>query len=54
MNCNVSGDMQRNETSVRIEDQEIPQKDSFQYSGSIICKNGKIEEDVEHRVGWLK
>lgn len=35
MNCNFGGDVQRSETLMRLEVQEIPQ-DSFQYLGSII------------------
>ena len=56
MDCNFSGDIKGAETVVRIEDHEIPQSDSFYYLGSIICKDGEINEDVEHRIKarWLK
>ena len=56
MVCNFSGHIKRAETTVRIEDHEIPQKDSFYYLGSINSKDGEIEEDVEHRIkaGQLK
>ena len=55
MECNFSGHIQRAKT-VRIEAQEILQKESFQYLGSMISKNAEIEEDVEHRIKtrWLK
>ena len=41
---------------MRIQDHEIPQSDSFCYLGSIISKDGEIDEDVKHRIkaGWLK
>ena len=41
---------------MRIEDNEIPQSDSFRCLGSIISKDEEVDEDVEHRikVGWLK
>jgi hypothetical protein len=56
MDCNFIGHIERAETIVRIEDHEIPQNDSFHYLGSIISKDGEIDEDVEHKikVGWLK
>ena len=56
MDCNFSGHIQGAETTMRIKDQEIPQRDSLCYLGSIISKDGEIDEDVEHRikVRWLK
>ena len=50
MDCNFSGYVQRAKTIVRIEAQEILQSDSSQYFGSIISKDGEIEEDVEHSI----
>jgi hypothetical protein len=34
----------------------VPKKDTFRYFGSMLQKNGAINEDVSHRikVGWLK
>jgi hypothetical protein len=34
----------------------VPKKDIFRYLGSMLQKNGDIDEDVSHRikVGWLK
>ena len=56
MDCNFSGNVQRAETTLRIKAQEIRQRYSYVYLGSIISKDGEIEEDVEHRkrARWLK
>ena len=56
MDCNFSGDVQRNVTLVKIEDEEISKKDFFQFFSNRISKDGEIEEDVEYwiRAGWLK
>jgi hypothetical protein len=34
----------------------VPKKDTFRYLGSMLQKNGDIDEDVSHRIkaGWLK
>ena len=55
MVCNFSGYIERVETTIRIEDHEIPQSDSFHHLGSITSKDGEIDEDVEHRIkaGWV-
>ena len=50
MVCYFSGHIERAETTVRIEDHEIPQSDSFHYLGSIISRDGEIDDDVEHRI----
>jgi hypothetical protein len=41
---------------VRFDGQVVPKKDTFRYLGSLLQKNGDIDEDVSHRikVGWLK
>jgi hypothetical protein len=41
---------------VRLDDQVIPKKDTFRYLGSILQKDGDINEDVSYKikVGWLK
>ena len=41
---------------MRNEALEIPQRDSFHYLDPIISKDGKVDEDVKHKVkaGWLK
>ena len=56
MNCNVSGHIKRAKTTMRIEAQKMPQRDSFLYLGSIISKYGEIHEEFEHRIKavWLK
>ena len=53
---NFNGHIQRDETTVRIETQEIPQRDSLYYLGLIISKDEEINEDIKHRIkaGWLK
>ena len=42
--------------SIRIEALAISQRDSFRYLGSIISKDGEIDEGVKYRIkaGWLK
>ena len=47
MDCNFNRHIQRAKTTVRVEVQEIPQRDSYH---SIISKDGEIDEDVEHRI----
>ena len=42
----IYGHIKRAETIVRIEEQEIPQRNFFRYLGSIISINGEIDEDV--------
>ena len=56
MSHNFSGDVQRDVTPISIEAQEMSQKESFRYLGSIIIEEREIEEDVKHRISakWLK
>jgi len=56
MDCNFSRYIQRATTTMKIEAKEIPQRDTYHYLRSIISKDGKIDEDVEHTIktGWLK
>jgi hypothetical protein len=44
------------EGDVRLDGQVVPKKDIFHYLGSMLQKNGDIDEDVSHRIkaGWLK
>jgi hypothetical protein len=44
------------EGDVRLDDQVVPKNDTFRYLGSMLQKNGDIDEDVSHRIkaGWLK
>jgi hypothetical protein len=41
---------------VRLDGQVVPKKNTFRYLGSMLQKDGDIDEDVCHRikVGWLK
>ena len=49
MYCNFNGDVRRDVTHIRTEVRENPQRKCFKYCGSIISKDGKIEENVKHR-----
>jgi hypothetical protein len=44
------------EGNVRLDGQVVSKKDTFHYLGSMLQKNGDINEDVSHRIkaGWLK
>ena len=44
------------EGDVRLDGQVVPEKDNFRYLGSMLQKDGDIDEDVGHRIkaGWLK
>jgi hypothetical protein len=55
MKCDFSATRQE-ERDVRLDGQVVPKKDTFRYVGSMLQKNGDIDEDVSHRlkVGWLK
>jgi hypothetical protein len=52
---NFSATIQEEE-DVRLDGQVIPKKYTFRYLGSMLQKNGDIDEDVSHRIktGWLK
>ncbi|AQK53162.1 Retrovirus-related Pol polyprotein LINE-1 [Zea mays] len=41
---------------VSLDGQVVPKKDTFRYLGSMLQKDGDIDEDVSHRIkaGWLK
>jgi hypothetical protein len=41
---------------VRLDGQVVPKKDTFHYLGSMLQKDGDIDEDVSHRIktDWLK
>ena len=41
---------------VSLDGQVVAHKDTFRYLGSMLQKNGDIDEDVRHRIsaGWLK
>jgi hypothetical protein len=55
MKCDFSATTQE-EGDVRLDGQVVLKKDTFRYLGSMLQKNGDIDEDVSHRIkiGWLK
>jgi hypothetical protein len=55
MKCAFSATTQ-DEWDVRLDCQVGPKKDTFHYLGSMLQKNGDIDEDVSHKIkaGWLK
>jgi hypothetical protein len=54
MKCDFSATTQ--EGDVRLDGQVVPKKDTFRYLGSMLQKNGDIDEDLSHRIkaDWLK
>jgi hypothetical protein len=40
----------KEEGDVRLDGQVVPKKDTFRYLGSMIQKNGDIDEDVSHKI----
>jgi hypothetical protein len=48
MKCDFSTTMK--EGDVRIDGQVVPKKDIFLYLGSMLQKDGDIDEDVSHRI----
>jgi hypothetical protein len=54
MKCDFSATTQ--EGDVRLDGQVVPKKDIFHYLGSMLQKDGDIDEDLSHRikVNWLK
>jgi hypothetical protein len=55
MKCDFSATTQE-EGDVRLDGQMVPKKNIFRYLGSMLRKNGDIDEDVSHRIkaDWLK
>jgi hypothetical protein len=55
MKCDFSATTQE-ERDVRLDGQVVSKKDIFCYLGSMLQKDGDIDEDLSHRikVGWLK
>jgi hypothetical protein len=53
--CDFSA-IPQEEGDVRLDGQVVSKKDTFCYLGSMLQKDGDIDEDVSHRikVGWLK
>ena len=56
MECNFSGGKNTNGEVVKLMNHVVPQSDQFRYLGSIISRDGKIGEDVSHKIksGWTK
>jgi hypothetical protein len=55
MKCDFRATTQE-EGDIRLNDQEVRKKDIFCYLGSMLQKDGDINEDVSHRIKavWLK
>jgi hypothetical protein len=55
MKCDFGATTQE-ERIVRLDGQVVPKKDTFRYLGSMLQKNGDIDEDVSHRIkaDWFK
>jgi hypothetical protein len=55
MKCDFSATTQK-EGDARLDGQVISKKDIFRYLGSMLQKNGDIDEDLSHRIkaDWLK
>jgi hypothetical protein len=49
MKCDFSAIMQE-EGDVRLDSQVVPKKDTFRYLGSMLQKDGDIDEDLSHRI----
>src|SRR3954447_15712393 len=56
MRCGFCTTNNGEEEEVSLEGQVVPQKDTFRYLGSMLQKDGDIDEDVSHRIkaGWMK
>ena len=44
------------EEDISLEGQVVPSKDTFRYLGSMLQRDGDIDDDVSHRIkaGWMK
>jgi hypothetical protein len=40
----------RGEGDVRLDGQMVPKKDTFHYMGSMLQKDGDVDENVSHRI----
>ena len=56
MRCAFSTTKHEEEGDVSLDGQVVPKKDTFRYLGSMLQKDGDIDEDVNHRIkaGWMK
>jgi hypothetical protein len=48
MKCDFSATTQ--EGDVRLDSRVVPKKDIFRYLGSMLQKDGDIDEDLSHRI----
>ena len=50
------GTTTREEEDISLEGQVVPRNDTFRYLGSMLQRDGDIDEDVSHRIkaGWMK
>jgi hypothetical protein len=55
MRCSFSS-TRHEEGEVSLDGQVVPERDTFRYLGSMLQKDGDIDEDVGHRIkaGWMK
>jgi hypothetical protein len=55
MKCDFSATTQE-EGDVRLDGQVVPKKDIIRYLGSMLQKDGDIDEDLSYTIkaGWLK
>jgi hypothetical protein len=55
MTCDFSATTQE-EGDVRLDGQVVAKENTFHYLGSMLQKDGDIDEDVSHKIkaGWLK
>ena len=46
----------REEEDISLEGQVVPRKNTFRYLGSMLQRDGDIDEDISHKikVGWMK
>ena len=54
MRCSLTTTTHEDE-EVTLDGQEVPEKDNLRYLGSMLQKDGDIDEDVSHRIktGWM-
>ena len=55
MRCDF-GTTAREEKDISLEGQVVPRKDTLRYLGSMLQRDGDIDEDVSHRIKaeWMK
>jgi hypothetical protein len=55
MRCDFSA-IRHEEGDISLDGQVVAKNDTFRYLGSMLQKDGDIDEDVRHRIsaGWLK